>query len=145
MLNKYFVTALFGLLLSTLTVVAQDRRADVQIVKSSAAYAEVLLRRTEVQAEIESLLQSYTETHPKVVDLRAELTPLERDIERLMAVRSSETGKLTSALGKLIVRRASLQSEFDRLARSYSKDHPEVKRAQRRVEFFDAAIAEVLK
>ena len=145
MLIKKLVPVVLGVLFMSVLTFAQDRRADVQGIKSSAAYAEILLRRTEVQAEIESLLQSYTESHPKVIDLRSELTALDRDVERVMAVRSSELTKLTSALGKLIVRRASLQSEFDRLARSYSKDHPEVKRAQRRVEFFDAAIAEILK
>ena len=145
MLNRQIIVPAVSLLFCCVAVAAQDRRADVQAIKASPAYAEILLRKTEVQAELEALLQSYTEAHPKVVELRWELTALEQDVAKVMAVRSSEAGKLTTGLGKLIVRRAALHADLERLTRSYNKDHPDVKRAQRRVEYFEAAIAEILK
>jgi uncharacterized protein involved in exopolysaccharide biosynthesis len=114
-------------------------------VRSSAAYAEVLLRKTEIMADIEALSADYTEANPRMLDLRVETASLDRAFEKLMAVRPAEAGKLTLALGKLLVRRAALETDLDRLSRSYAKDHPEVKRAKRRVEIFDAAIKEVLK
>ncbi len=117
---------------------------EVGPVRSSAAYAEALLRRTELQADLEAMLPDYTEENPKVIDARYEIAVLTKDMDRLFGVRPSETGKLTQALGKIIVRRASLDADLHRLLRSYSKDHPEVKRAKRRVEIFEAAIKEIL-
>ncbi len=113
-------------------------------IRSSGAYAEVLLRRTELQADIEAFLGDYTEENSKVIDARFELGILTKDLDRIYTVRPSETAKLTPALGKLIVRRAALETDLARLMRSYNKDHPEVKRAKRRVEIFAASIKEIL-
>ena len=113
-------------------------------IRASGAYAEVLLRRTELQADIEAFLGDYTEENTKVIDARFELGILIKDLDRIYTVRPSETAKLSTALGKLIVRRAALETDLARLMRSYNKDHPEVKRARRRVEIFAAAIKEIL-
>ena len=118
---------------------------DAGPIRSSAAYSEVLLRKTELQADLEAFLESYTELNPRVVDTRFELASLERSIATLFAIKPTETGKLTLALGKLIVKRAALETEASRLTRSYNADHPELKRAKRRVEIFDNAIKEVLR
>ena len=117
---------------------------DVGPIRSSPAYAEVLLRKTELQADLEALLPDYTEESPKVIDARFEIGILTRDIDRIYAVRPSETSKLTLALGKLLVKRAALETDLQRLVRTYSKDHPEVKRAKRRVEVFDNSIKQIL-
>lgn len=114
-------------------------------IRSSAAYAEILLRKTELQADIEAFGPDYTEASAKMIELRAELASLNRSLERVFAVRPSETGKLTQGLGKLIVRKAALDADLDRSLRKYSKEHPETKRAQRRADRFEAAIAEILK
>ena len=119
--------------------------ADVGPIRSSPAYAEILLRRTELKADLESLLADYTEANPKIIDIRFELSLLEKSIERVFSVRPTDTGKLTLALGKLIVRKAALESDLARLNRTYNKDHPEVKRARRKVEIYEAAIKEVLR
>lgn len=114
-------------------------------VRSSPAYAEILLRKTELLADLESVINDYTEANPRVLDLRAEIASLDRASERLFLVKSAESGKLTLALGKLIVKKASLDMDLAKLTRSYNKDHPEVKRAKRKVEIFDAAINEILR
>jgi len=148
MLNKYFIAAVFGVALaSSLSVLAQDRKSgpETAAVRSSAAYSEVLLRRTEILSDLEALSAGYTESNPKILDLRTELAALEKETDRIFAVRTSDAGKLTLALGKLMVRKAALEADLSRLNRSYSKDHPDVKRAQRRVEIFETAISEILK
>lgn len=135
---------------ASLTVFSQSPKADpvqskeVGPIRSSPAYAEAILRKTELQAELESMLPDYTEQNPKVIDARFEIGILTKDIDRMFGVRPTETGKLTEALGKLIVRRAAVATELHRLLRSYNKDHPEVKRAQRRVDIYDAAVREIL-
>lgn len=114
-------------------------------IRSSAAYAEVLLRRTELQAELESMLTSLTDANPRVLDAKFEIAALNKSIERIFGVKPSETGRLTLALGKLIVRQAAAETELNRLQRSYNKDQPEVKRAKRRLEIFQAAVDEILR
>ncbi len=151
MKNLKYVILVLGLLFgASLTAFSQSIKTDlvqskeVGPVRSSPAYAEAILRKTELQADLESMLPDYTEENPKVIDVRFEIGVLTKDIDRLFGVRPTETGKLTEALGKLIVRRAAIATELHRLLRTYSKDHPEVKRAQRRVDIYDAAIREIL-
>ena len=129
-----------------LPLMAEAQKTDEAVgpIRSSAAYAEVLLRKTELQAELEAILPDYTEENPKVIDGRFEIGVLTRDIDRIYAVRPSEIGKLTLALGKLIVKRAAFETELQRLLRTYNKDHPDVKRAKRRVEIFDSSIKQIL-
>lgn len=110
--------------------------------KSSAAYAEVLLRKTELSAQLESLLLDYTEDFPKVKELRYEIGLLEKDLEKILTV--SDASKLSAALGRLFVRRAELQVDLWLLQKQYADEHPEVKRAKKRVEIFNQAIKEIL-
>lgn len=114
-------------------------------IKSSPAYAEILLRKTELLADIDAFGADYTEASTKMIELRAEIASLDKSLVKVFAVRPSETGRLTQGLGKLIVRKAALDADLDRLLRRYSKEHPETKRAQRRADRFEAAIAEILK
>ncbi len=124
---------------------AYSQTGEVGPIRSSPAYAEVLLRKTTLQADLEALLADYTEANPKIIDIRNELAVLNKSLDKIYAVKPTETGKLTLALGKLIVQQAALQTVLARLLRSYSNDHAEVKRAKRKVEIFDAAISEILK
>lgn len=114
-------------------------------IKSSPAYAEILLRKTEILAEIEAVSPDYTETHPKMLDLRFELASLDRSLERVFAIKPTETGRLTEALGKLIVKHAALDAELNHLMRSYNKEHPDVKRSKRRLDIFESAINDILR
>lgn len=120
-------------------------QAEAGPIRSSPAYAEILLRKTEIQADLEAFSAGYTEANPKILDLRIEIGSLDKELEKVFGVKPAETGKLTLALGKLIVKKASLETDLARLMRSYNKDNPDVKRAKRRVEIFDAAIKEVLR
>ena len=151
MVRKIFILILPIVFFTTLAVSAQTGgklesglNKEVGPIRSSPAYAEILLKKTELQADIESFLADYTEENPKVIDARFELGVLIKYLDRIYAVRPSETSKLTQALGKLIVRRAGLEVDLARLQRSYNKDHPEVKRAKRRIVVYEVAIKEIL-
>ncbi len=112
--------------------------------KSSPAYAEVLLRKTELLSELESLILDYTEEYPKVVEIRYSLVVLQKESDRMLAVKPADASKLTLALGKLIVRKIELETDLWQLLRSYKDNHPDVKRAKRKVEIYEAAIKEIL-
>ena len=109
-------------------------------VKSSPAYAELLLRRTERESELEEFLLDYTEEFPKVKEIKFELSLINKEADKILAVQTSESGKLTLALGKLLVRKIELETDLWNLRRQYNDDHPEVKRAKRKVEVFERAI-----
>lgn len=132
-------------LVVALSAVAASAQSEAGPIKSSPAFAEVLLRKTELTADLDAMTEQYTEQNPKMIDLRFELASLDKSLEKIYGVKPSETGKLTLALGKLIVKKAELETSLNRLTRSYNKDHPEVKRAKRRVEIFENSINEILK
>ena len=113
-------------------------------VRSSAAHAELLLRRTELESDLESLLVEYTEEYPKVKEIRFVLGLFDRDTARIEKVKSAEAGKLTVALGKLMVRKAELETDLWKLQQTYKDEHPEVKRAKRRVQIFENAVGQIL-
>ena len=118
---------------------------NLQAVKASPAYAEVLFRRTEVLSELESLLVEYTEEFPKVKALRFEGDLLNKELEKLLAVSPAEASKLTLALGKLIARRIEIETDIWSLGKQFNDQHPDIKRARRRAEIFDAAIKEIMQ
>ncbi len=147
-LNKTVLSISYIVALMALTVAAQTGENNRQVaaaIRSSSAYAELMLRRTELAAELEALASDYTEANPRMIDLRAELGSIDHSLERIYAVKPAEAAKLTLALGKLMVKKAALDSDLSRQMRSFNKDHPETKRAKKRVEFYEAAIDGILK
>ena len=117
---------------------------DVQPIRSSPAYAELLLQKTEIQSTLDSLSVDYTEDHPKIKELRAELVLLQAEMDRLLAVKPENSGRLTLALGKLMLRKVELETELETLRGQYKDDHPDVRKAKRKVEIFESAIKEIL-
>src|SRR5687768_10789901 len=71
---------------------------DMRAVKSSPAYAEVLLRDTELKAELDSLRLDHTDEFPKVKDIRMELELLRSEMDRLLAVKAPNAQQLSIAL-----------------------------------------------
>jgi uncharacterized protein involved in exopolysaccharide biosynthesis len=114
-------------------------------IKSTPAYAEIVLRRAELEAEVESLLIGYTEEFPKVKELRFEMESLKKEFSRLSGVDPVERSKLSSALGKLLVRKAGHETDLWSLRQKYDDNHPEVKRAKRRVEIYENSIKAILE
>lgn len=116
----------------------------VSAVKSSPAYAELLLRRTERESELEEFLIDYTEEFPKVKQLKYELDLVKKAMDRITAVNAADAGKLTLALGKLLVRKIEIETDLWNLRALYNDDHPEVKRTKRKIEIYERAIKEIL-
>lgn len=113
-------------------------------VRGSAAYAEVLLKKTDLESELESLLIDYTDEFPRVKELKYSLSLLQRDADKILATKANDAGRLTQALGKLMVRRIDLETDLWELLLSYKDEHPDVKRAKRRVEIYDRAIKQII-
>lgn len=113
-------------------------------VRSSSAFAEVLLKETELRAEVDSLLLEYTEDHPKVREGQFALGLIQKEKERVLAVKEKDAAVLTLALGKIMIRKVDSEIELWRLQQSLAEGHPDVKRARKKVETFEKAIKEIL-
>ena len=122
---------------------AQQRPAD-QHVRSSPAFAELQLRRAELESELEALRIDYTEEFPRVVELKHELGLIDSEIKKMLATKADDAGRLTLALGRLLVKRAELETQHWKLLANYKEEHPDVKRAKERVTIYDKAIKEIL-
>lgn len=152
MLKSIYVRPLFLVifLLFTTAIFAQKQPQTqnaaqaADVVRGSAAYAEVLLKKTDLESELESLLLDYTDEFPRVKELKQSLSILQRDADKILATKASNAGRLTQALGKLIVRRVDLETDLWELLQSYKEEHPDVKRAKRRVEIYDRAIKQII-
>ena len=114
-------------------------------VRSSAAYAELLLRKTDLEAELESLLTEYTEDYPKVKDLRLELGVLKPEVDRILTAKTSDAAKLSQALGRLILGKVVHATALKKLQMQFQDAHPNVKKEKRMVEIYEAAIKEILE
>lgn len=123
--------------------VQQSAKADF-FYRQSAAFAELRLRKAELEAAAESLAETYTDEFPKLAEIRFAVGAVDREIGRLAAVKSSSPAILSSALGKLMIRKAELETEKWALLRNLASEHPDVKRMNRRIEIFESAIREIL-
>lgn len=121
-----------------------ETSSNKSFVKSSAAYAEVLLRRTELEADLEELLVAYTREFPAVKETQLQIDLLNAELMKLFATKIEEKEKLTLALGKLIIRKVELENDLSNLKRQYGDEHPSVKKAQRKVLVFESAIKDIL-
>lgn len=152
MILRLFLTAFFFFLLC-FSCEAQQETAGAKKppvnppaspLRSSAAYAEVVLRKTELEADLESMLIDFTEEYPKVKETRLELGLIQKEIDRLAAVKPADAGKLSAALGKLIVRKVSLETDLETLRVRHDDKHPDVITAKKKVEIFEKAIKDIL-
>lgn len=130
------------------TAAAKKAAAEAQqaasALKSSPAYAEVILRKTELEADLESMMVEFTDEYPKVKEARVELDLLQKELDRLVAVKPAESGKLSLALGKLMVRKVALGTDLATLRGQYDDKHPDVISARKKVQVFEKAIKDIL-
>lgn len=123
----------------------QTAKADpYRALRSTHAYSEIVLRETELRAEVEALLGEYTEEYPKLKESRFALGLVQKEKARLLTTDPAESEKLTLSLGKIMVRKVDAEVDLWRLQQSLADSHPDVKRAKRKVEVFEAAIKEIL-
>jgi len=141
------VVVVFGVV--SIPAQAQPKQAPaptstVQTAKATAAYAEIALKRTDVEAELESLLIDYTDDFPKVKELKYALTRVDAEAARLLSIKAADRDRATAALGKLMVRKVEAEIDLWKVQQDYADAHPDVKRAKKKVEIFEKAIKEIL-
>jgi hypothetical protein len=113
--------------------------------KSTPAFAEIILLKTEVESRLEELLLDYKEEYPEVKKNRVQLGFINKESDKMLKLDASQMPKLTLALGKLLVRKIELQSDLSALLENYKEEHQEVARAKKKLEIFEKAIAEIMQ
>jgi len=115
-----------------------------QAAKATAAYAEVALRRADIEAELESLLVEYTGEFPKVKELKYALARIDVEGTRLDSIKPADRDRASAALGKLMIRKVEAEVELWKVQGDYADTHPDVRRAKKKVEIYEKAIKEIL-
>lgn len=149
---KYIFSLTF-LLLFSLSAFAQtdDKKpkldystATSKAIKSSPAYAALVLHRTTIRAELEEMLTTYTEDFPKVVDARHEIDLVNFELSRLLDTKVTDSCRLSDSLGKLILKKTEVEMLIWNLKKKYKDEHPDVQRANKKLEIYEKAIVEIL-
>ncbi|MCS6874346.1 MAG: hypothetical protein N2Z23_07850 [Pyrinomonadaceae bacterium] len=115
-----------------------------EAIKSSPAYAEVLLRKVELEAELEDLLMAYTENHPKIQQTKYEVSKLNQELEKFRAFEPNKIQKMSLSLGKLVVRKVQIEVDLWLLLQKYTEEEEIVKRTRKKLTVFENAIKEIL-
>lgn len=113
--------------------------------KSTPAYAELVNRKVEVEAEYKELLVDYTEDHPKVKVKRVERATINLEMEKIASMDAAMIPKLTASYGKLLLRKIELEREVNELLLKFSEEHPSVKKAKEKVAVLDQEIQKILQ
>jgi uncharacterized protein involved in exopolysaccharide biosynthesis len=123
----------------------QQQQQQQSSTKSSPAYGELVMRKVEVEADLKQLLVDYTEEHPRAKEKKVELDALNREMDKIAAMDNAMIPKLTSTIGKLILRKIELEAEMFRLSGQYAKDHPFIKKTRDKLEVIEGEIQKALQ
>lgn len=146
MIGKYIAINLLVVCAGCVFSFAQTKADSARTIadyKGSPAFAELRLRRADLESDLEANLLEYTDDFPKVKEIRVSLKLLQKESDRLANV-TGGTQRLTLALGRLMVRKVELEADLMRLLETLQPAHPDVKRAKKKVEIYEAAIKEIL-
>lgn len=125
---------------------AQQQTQPQQVAaKATPAYAELVNRKVEVEADYKELLVDYTEENPKVKIKKAELTSINLELAKITVMDASMIQKLTASFGKLLLRKIELEREVHELQLKFSEEHPSVIKAKEKVAVLDQEIQKILQ
>lgn len=131
---------------SPAAVVAQKKAFDSEKdPKTTQAYSQLIQRKVEVQAALETLLSEYDSTWPAAKRLEFELGALKSEMKKMAEVEESKVIKLTPGYGGLVLRRVSLATDIHILLEDEGPEWPTTKQKQRELELLDKEIEKVMR
>jgi hypothetical protein len=113
-------------------------------VRTTPAYAELIMKRTEIAADLDVLLPDYTEESPEVREKRLNLQILDSALKRLENVTLEQYLALTPAVGRMLARKLEAEAELKILSDIYTDEHPSVKKSKIRYKVFEAELKRLL-
>jgi hypothetical protein len=145
-MNKIILSLMFVLAFSSICFAQPKAKpTTTNLAKSTPAFAEIILLKTEVESALEEFLLDYKEEYPEVKKTRVKLAFINKELDKLLKLDASQMPKLTLALGKLLVRKIELQSDLAALRETYKEENQEVARTKKKLEIFEKAVAEIMQ
>jgi hypothetical protein len=114
-------------------------------IKSSAAFIELTLHKANIEADLLDMLTEYTDEYPKVKELKLEIQFVQAELVSLQELNVAVLPRLTESFAKLLLQKIKMQVDLAQLRAIHKDDHPDVKRAMRRVDIYEKAIKDVLQ
>ena len=94
--------------------------------ETTPAYARLVLRKATVESEVVELSATVTSEHPSLEAKRFELRAIGLEMDKMRMFEASRVGKLSAAVGDLIVSKVALQVELNDLRARLTRQHPDV-------------------
>ena len=113
--------------------------------KTTPAYGVLVLRKADLEAELQMMLARFTEAHPDVRLKKIELDVLEREMKRMETVAQEGLPKFTATYGNLILHQVKVEVELETLMAQLSEQHPDVKNKRAELDILKREIDKVLR
>ena len=113
--------------------------------ETTPAYAELVLRKAKVEAELSELSKNLTNQHPSLDTKRFELRAIKREMAKMRAVETSRESKLSGAVGKLILSKVALEVELNDLLVQLKPQHPDVTKKRSELAALQREIENILR
>ena len=143
-MKRIFAVALL-IIASFVTYAQQTPRESASDVKTTSAYGMLILRKLEVETELEKVLSEYTSEHPSAKIKQFELDVLNSEMAKMAETAQSNLVKLTSGYGTLILQKVKLVSEMQALLLEYTSEHPNVKLKEVELNLLEHEIAKLMR
>ncbi len=98
--------------------------------KTTAAYAELVLRKVALQADLEGSLATMARDNPAVTAKQSEIDAVSAELDQLCKVPRAKQVYLNENYAKLLLHKVELAGRLKSLLVRYTPEHPEVKRTQ---------------
>jgi len=143
-MKRIFAVVALVITASFATHAQQTPGESVSGVKTTSAYSMLIIRKVEVEAELEKVLSEYTGDHPRAKIKQFELDALGVEVARMAETAESNLVRLTPAYGTLILQKVKLASEMQALLFEYTSEHPNVRRKEVELNLLEHEIAKLL-
>lgn len=119
--------------------------AKTSSIADTGAFAEVYAAKVEAEADLKILSMDMTEETAQVREKKLARDLHAREIRWLEALPASSHDKLTTALGRLLVKKTEAEVDLKMLSENYADTYPTVKKARTRIEVYNSEIEKLLQ
>lgn len=130
-----------GLLL-TLSLVSFGQTTAIE---KSPAYRYLAAEKVKFDQELNTLRQTFRETHPDVQAKKNEIEVLDIEMAKLIWSSNKNPNRLTEDYGKLIMEKVNAESSLKKSLAYYKIKHPDIQQKIQAIALAEAKITEYLK
>ena len=113
--------------------------------ETTPAYGVLILRKAKVETELSELSEELTNEHPSLDSKRFELRAIRREMAKMRALQTSHVGRLSSAVGNLILSKVAVQVELNDLLVRLTPQHPDVTKKRSELAALGREIQNILR